>query len=261
MVDAVETGSADGRFCGVFAAAMMWDVTQSHFDPRYQGAGQARPGRKGAQVPEWFGRVHTQAFAVAVMLGLLEEAPQQTPGDYLRALTMDADAMPGYLAATFRNGSVALPRMTEAFVSVSDHYGRLPSERSLFLPPPCYVRATQSLGRRGYTGCVGDHYRWTDQVGPHMQAATLWNEQLQPYPTPHREAEDAEAELAWRTMPDTIRRTCFGPGWFDRFAFIRILALSWYGGTWHPFRQPDAFELSGQVTLAKRIKELVDEAG
>ena len=251
MAKVVAIGSADGRLCGELAAAMALQLTQH----------DTRPGRKGSTFLDVAAGAFERAEEVLLALGLLQPvAPEQAGPDRVPyAFAMDAREMPDFLARTVPNGDARVARTIEAFVGLACDTGGLTDQRIPFAAPALYLGAMQALTRMGYAERVGDQYRWTDLIGPAMRAGFFWNEQLQSGSTLHLAEEAAEAEAAWRTMPDTIRQTYFSARPVPFIAFARVLSLSWRDGQWHPFKNEDRMDRSGAFALARRIIKYADE--
>lgn len=254
MAEVIEFGSEDGRLCGELAAAVVRYVTQ--------GDKHAGPGRKGSTFFHGFAGDFEAAHEALVGLGVFVRVPEENKPDGSAsrpfAFTMDADEIPHFLTVAIENGDPRLAGMLDAFVGIACRYDGLSDERSLFRPPVTYLKAMWALARSGYAERVGDQYRWTNLIAPAMRAAFLWDEELQSYSALSRDEEEAEAEAAWRTMPETIRHTYFSSRPIDLIAFARILAVSWKDGKWHPFKSDDRVTLVGQIALAKRISKCAD---
>jgi hypothetical protein len=172
------------------------------------------------------------------------------------ALTMDMEAMPEFLTRSMANDDPRFAPMLDSYLGVAAGFGGLSTERTPFLPPPAHVEPVRALARRGYAEIVGDQYRWTDLIGPAMRQAGFWDDALRSYTTLHLEAEVAEAEAAWRSMPDTIRHRLFERQPAKVGNLVRELALRWKGGEWHPAKKDQSVTLTGQMALADRIIEI-----
>ena len=168
--------------------------------------------------------------------------------------TVDAAEMPNFLAGSVDEADERMEELLAAFLRVACGYDGLSDERDCFTPPPTFAIVMQHLVGSGYAVRDGSLFRWTERVTPAMRSAGLWNEagqSLQLLATAEREAE---ADLAWRTMPDTLRESIQSSriGFFE---LVKVLALSWRDGAWHEFKRDSYFELAGQVTLARALIE------
>jgi hypothetical protein len=226
MVGIMKRGSSDGRLCGELAAALARRVTIL----------DERQGSKGAA----FYHDSTSAFeattAVLTKFGLLEPvADDERPGETwycLHALTMDADDMPNSLARTVPDGDDRLFDLLVAFLKVFCQYDSLSDRRTLFSPPRFLLPAMRHLARLGYAATTADQFRWTELVEPAMQAALVWDENSVGFADARRQKVEAEAKLAWRTMPETIRSGYFSTRPLNRLVIVTLVRQCWNGEVW-----------------------------
>ena len=220
------------------------------------------PGRRSSS----FSAVGGSAFEMATRslcafelaeASLPPKASELQVGHY--RLTVDADAMPEFLNTRVEPDDWRVPDLLASFVCTCCVHDFLSDDRSWFVPKSGHEAALESLAYLGHAQKVDSRYRWTDRLGPIMQANGLWNSRLQSLAALERDAITCEAELAWRTMPESIRRRYFTSRPIDMLAFTRLVALSWREGEWHRICKPDAFWTGrDQVPLAYRIVELAD---
>ncbi|MBD8904961.1 hypothetical protein MBTS_22450 [Methylobacterium bullatum] len=173
----------------------------------------------------------------------------------LHQLTMDADDMPDFLARMVSHGDTRLPELLEAFVVVFCECDSLPDGREAFSSPDNLLSSMKALTRTGFAERVGDQFRWTSQIAPTMRALSLWDENRASLSDASAKAFEANARLAWQTMPEPMKMALLS----DKIGFIqfaKILALGWKEGGWVSYRLDDQFELKGEITLARRILEL-----
>jgi hypothetical protein len=243
MATIVDLGTAEGRLCGELAAAVAHHV--ANLDP------VTGVVRKGARTLEdGSGTEVDAANAVLEALGVAIRDPEAA--GRVR-LTMDAADMPDALAAAVREDDPRLPALLETFLAIAAGQDDLSDDRAPFTPPDHYLAAMRALARLGYAERTGDSYYWTDRIGPAMRAADLWDEDLQSVAVAARAALIAEADAAWRSMPDTIRRSHFGPRPASFMDVVRVLARSWKGGRWHPYRADARVGLAGHLDLARQL--------
>lgn len=252
MATVTRLGSADGRLCGVLAAAIAHWVTRP--------AKNAEPGRTGAEFYHCSMSSFEHATVVLRDLGVLEPLPRaDKPNETWyceHALTIDADAMPDHLADRIGDGDARLAHVIECFVGLACDVGEMSDERAAFVPPACFRDAMQALSRAGYADRTGDGYRWTDKIGPAMQANYLWDEKLRSHSTLARDSTAAEAEFAWRTMPETIRNAYFSHRPVTLFDLTKVVARCWRDEKWQPHAGGDSMRVGEAKQLAERLIEI-----
>jgi hypothetical protein len=207
--------------------------------------------RKGARTLDDVGGSEVCA-ANAVLESLGVAARDHDAAGRVRLL-MDAADMPDALAPAIRDGDPRLPMLLETFLAVAVGQDGLSDERAPFTPPDHYLAAMRALARLGYAERIGDGYRWKDRIAPAMCAVELWDESLQSKAATARAALIAEADAAWRSMPDTIRRSHFGPRPAAFMDVVRVLARSWKGGRWHAYTVDQKVGLAGHLDLARQL--------
>jgi hypothetical protein len=155
-------GSCEGRFCGVLAAAIARLVTASG-----KGAGA---GRAGAVFR------HYSESGLELATRVLSRLALAIPAGGGVALAMDAEAMPSFLATRVGLRDPRLEETVAAFIAVACYYGDLPDERTPFRAPAALAEAMRALAPHGDGEACGDHYRWTERIGPAMRACYLWTD-------------------------------------------------------------------------------------
>lgn len=252
MVAVVALGSAPGRLCGELAAAIACHLTRSDHE--------AGPGAEGATYYHESMAAFEEATRVLKGLGLAAPVPRADKPDedwYCRhALTMDAEAMPGALASAGIDGDVALQAVLGSFLTLGCGHDRLSSERTPFTPPAAYEAAMRALVRAGYAQSVGSAFRWTDKIGPAMREIEAWDENGQSLATLREQDRLAQADAAWRSMPETIRRAHFAKRPVPLVPVVEALTMSWRDGAWHPVTREAPAAPAGQIALARRLIDL-----
>lgn len=242
MTEPVELGNSGGRLHGHLAAALANHLVRL--------SGADAPAREGDTF--WHGAqsdfevAHDALEAVGVFLPRSDAG-----GGATNVFVVDAADMPDLLAAG-ETPDDAAARLREAFVRVACGYGGLSDALDWFVSPPHWRMAMNHLAREGYALRDGDRFRWTERIGPAMRSAYLWNEAGQSLGTLAQADFERDVELAWRTMPDTLREAIRS----SRIGFIelvKVLALSWKEGEWRDFNRDERVELTGQVELARAL--------
>lgn len=250
MTEPVQLGNPRGRLHGHLAAALANHLVRL--------SGSDAPARRGDTF--WHGAqsdfevAHEALEAVGVFL------PQGDAGAGAPHLfVVDAADMPDFLARSASLDDGAAARLREAFVRVACGYGGLSDGLDWFVSPPHWRMGMIHLAREGFALREGDLFRWTERIGPAMRSAYLWNEAGQSLGTLAQADFERDVELAWRTMPDTLREAIRS----SRIGFIelvKVLALSWKGGEWRDFNRDERVELTGQVELARALLQRADAA-
>lgn len=250
MADIVALGNAAGRCCGVLAASIARHVTLHDKD--------AGCGKAGAMFYHLGDSTLEAATVALVALGVLVPVPHADRPEERwlcnHRLTMDADAMPDFLARTLEPGDGRIERTVAVFVSIACVYYGLSDRRDVFDVPDAYRREMDALIRLGYATAEGFRVRWTDKVAPAMCEAYLWDGNFQSRAAAEEEERQAEAEAAWRTMPEPIRDRFFRRQPEPFMEFVKLLCRCWDGETrtWHsPHDGP--IVLSGEKRLAETI--------
>ncbi len=255
MAQTIILGHPDGRLCGEMAASVAAFLTKS--------TEVSAPGCNGAQFYHWYTSSFEKAVVVLLALGVITpRPPEERPHETFHCwheLTLDCEAMPDFLARKGGPGAELFGQTLSMFIDVGCNYTELSEERSPFAPPAMFARAMSGLARRGYAEHTNGEYFWTDKIGPVMQGNWLWDDNLCSYKTLERDETEAMAELAWRTMPVTIRNAHFSKRPVELPRFIRTLNRCWKDGKWHPTSQEDSVGMpSGGINLARRIIEIAD---
>ena len=245
MSNITELGSLHGRLCGELAAALARRVTKS--------------GHVGESFYHDSDTAHEETVGALTKFGLLSPVPRDDmPGETwfcFHALTMDANDMPDALARTVSDNDARLPELLTAYLLIFGHYDALPDHRDFFLPPDYLAPSVKMLARAGFADRSEDQFRWTDQIGTAMQAASLWDEDGASFEEGREHDLEESAHLAWATMPETLKRAVLS-GNIGFMTFVKTLALSWRGKEWRPYKLDDPFELQGEIQLAQRILEI-----
>ena len=253
MADVTQFGSSDGRLSGELAAALARRVTA-----KAQGAEQ--PGARGAAFYHDSMSALEATTEVLTKFGLLEPVPRaDMPGETwycLHALTMDANDVPNFLAGTVPQGDDRLFDLLVAFLQVFCHYDDL-SERHLpFLPPEYLLASMSMLVRSGYAERIGNEFRWATLIGPAMRAAYVWDENSVSFAETEQRELDAEATLAWQTIPESIQAAHFSERPLNKLVVAKLLQQCWNGEVWTP--PSGKYEITNQFQLADRIMRLAN---
>jgi hypothetical protein len=231
-----------GQLCGHMAASLATHLVKM--------SGSDGPARSGDSF--WHGCQTDFEAAQAALERIRVFLPRMdADGSTQQAFVVDAVDMPDFLGASVEQADPRIPELLEAFLRVACGYGGLSDGLDWFTSPPNWAIAMKHLAGSGYAVCDGSRFRWTERVIPAMRSAGLWNEAGQSLEQLAAAEAESEADLAWRTMPDTLRESIQS----SRIGFIelvKVLALSWKDGAWHEFKRDGYFGLSGQVALLRR---------
>ena len=245
MTTIAPIGSLEGRLCGHLAAALATFMAGC--------CGVRGDGERGLSVPyqdlsEW-----RRAAEILERLAVVARAE----GLQHPAFTLDAGEMPDHLAGAISAGDPRVAEVVEAFVTIACGYGDdiLPDERDWFDPPARYRVAMHWLARCGYAERRDDRFRWSDLVAPAMQACHGWTLRNESLTTIGRIGLQAEAERAWETMPELLRRRLLG-GRFGLIDLARALAQSWKDGGWRQHDDGAELQLTGELALARELMEM-----
>ncbi|WP_213288463.1 hypothetical protein [Bradyrhizobium sp. sGM-13] len=253
----VETDGIEGRLCGELAASIVRHLTKHSQD--------GPPRRKGATFYHDSMTAFEEATATLTKFGLLAPVPRaDKPGETwycLHALTMDADAMPEFLAGRVRKDDPRFAKMLEAYLGVVCGYGDppMPTGREPFDCREIHRNAARALAEAGYLEPVGAQYRWTDKIGPTMVAGHFWNEDFKSLAEIEERQLESESDEIVRTMPDEIVEI-FKDHADDPLSLTVVLNNLWRDGAW----QPDALlpeggyqwiapSPGGGIILARRV--------
>lgn len=252
MVALVALGSADGRLCGELAASIARYLTRSDED--------AGSGGEGASFYHESEPAFEAATRVLIGFGLAAPVRRADKPDetwYCRhALTMDSAAMPGVLASTVADGDERLPALLASFLAIVCMHDGLSSEHAPFSPAPSYAAAMRTLARAGYAQKVGSAFRWTERVAPAMREIQAWDQDGRSLVTLAERERLAQADAAWRSMPETIRKAHFKSRPVALVPVVEALTMSWRDGAWHPVTREPAPVPAGQIALARRLIDL-----
>lgn len=245
MANVTALGSLKGRLCGELAAALARRLTKS--------------GHRGDSFYHDSTSAFEAATAALTKFGVLAPVPRaDRPGEIwycLHELTIDAADMPNYLAPNIHESEIHLSELLEAFLSVFGYYDYLPDRREFFSAPEYLVSSLKMLAKTGFAERLGDQFRWTDQIGPAMQATSLWDENFISTSDADTTSFEEDARLAWQTMPELLK-VSIRSGQVTFVQFVKILALGWKEGRWVAYRLDDRATLKGETMLAQRIFEL-----
>lgn len=250
MSNVEEIGALEGRMSGHLAAGLCMFFA----GPGVNGAGQ-----KGAFIARTCPSDWMAAERALLDVGVMHLEPVENDGARTEAVfSMNAEEMPDFLAASIADGDPRVAQLIQSFVAIACGYGEpltvLSDERDWFEPPPKYAIAMKWLARYGYAERDGSALRWTDKIGPAMRAGYCWTDQNQSVQATERMEQDAECDLIWSTMPDTLKQAIKSKR-ISFFDLVKALALGWKDGEWRAFKSDDPFELTGQTTLAQLIFE------
>jgi hypothetical protein len=247
-----DIGSFEGRMCGHLAASLCLF---------FAGPGSDGAGQKGGFVARTCPSDWVAAEEALLEVGVMQVEPVGTDGAGTMAVfSMNAAEMPDFLAATIGDGDPRIAQVVQSFVAIAcGGYSKpiLSDERDWFESPPRYATAMKWLARHGYAERDGSAFRWTDKIGPAMRASYLWNDQDRSVQATELIERDAECELIWSSMPDTLKQG-IKSGRVGFFDLVKALALGWQDGRWVAYKADDSFDLSGQTVLAHRIFELAE---
>lgn len=232
-------GNPEGRLCGNLIASVARSFS----------------GGKAGNTIGNISQSYWRKFADAVAEFALAERDGMV-ATYLR----DANDMPDLLASAVEDGDSRIPRLLSAFLGVACSFGAsedacLADGREWFVPPEEYALAMQWLARTGYAERKEWSFRWTDKIAPAMRESYLWTDENQSIDAIERQSLEDDAMAAWTTMPDTMKQA-LRSGRTSFMGLVRMLALGWRDGEWHPYRADQRFDLTGQIALARRIVEI-----
>ncbi|MCE4225492.1 hypothetical protein HCU64_17195 [Methylobacterium sp. C25] len=246
-----------GRLCGELAASIARYLTQ--------GDTEAEAGSEGATYYHESEPAFEDATRILKEFGLVRPVPRDDKPDetwYCRhALTMSCETMPARLACAIPADDERIEALLSAFLAIACQHDGLSSERAPFTPPSDYRAALRALARAGYAQAVGSAYRWTDKTGPAMERIEAWDQQGRSLATLREEDRLAQADAAWRTMPETIRRAHFGKQPVRVVPVVEALTMSWRDGAWHPVTREVPAVSDGQIALARRLIDLAQGRG
>jgi hypothetical protein len=251
----VETSGFEGRLCGELAASIV-----RHLTKHSQGG---PPGCKGATFYHDSMTAFEEATGVLTKFGLLAPVPRaDKPGETwycLHALTMDADAMPEYLAGRVGKDDPRFAKMLEAYLGVVCGYGDppMPTGRAPFDCLEIHCSAARMLAEAGYLVPVGGQYRWTDKIGPTMVAGYFWNEDFDSLAEIEERQLESESDEIVRTMPDRIVQI-FRDHADDPISLTVVLCKLWRDGAWRLDALPESGNEQvtlpgGGIVLARRV--------
>lgn len=239
MSNATLIGSLQGRLAGHLAAGLANYLVQKD------------SVKKGDSFNHSFLTDFKFADSALQAIGIF--LPQkQVDGRTIPVFVVNEEEMPDFLAMHENNPNII--KLLEAFVRIACGYGYLSDRRDWFDPPQRWKAAMRYISFAGYAESRGDSFRWTDKIGPIMRSNYLWNDENQSVDTLAEIEKNAEVELAWKTMPDTLQKALRSSR-IGIFELAKILALSWKGERWHDFNQDQPFEISGQIQLASALIE------
>ncbi|MEP2101223.1 MAG: hypothetical protein ABJP02_07665 [Parasphingorhabdus sp.] len=164
-----EIGSFEGRLCGNLAAALAKLCCRN-----------GERGEKGSSVPSLDLGDFQNAQDALNDIGVMEEVARNSNYRVL-AFSMDADAMPDFLAQKTETDDKRISILIEAFIGLACGYGDalLPDVRGWFHPPVQYVQSMKWFARTGYAERKESEFRWTEKIAPAMQANYYWKQENQ----------------------------------------------------------------------------------
>ncbi|GLS43045.1 hypothetical protein [Methylobacterium brachythecii] len=230
-----------------------------------RGETEAEPGSEGSTYYHESEPAFEDATRMLKDLGLVQPIPRADKPDeswYCRhALTVPCEAMPALLACSISDDDGRIDALLSAFLAIACQHDGLSSERAPFTPPADYRAALRALARAGYAQSVGSAYRWTDKAGRAMERIEAWDQHGRSLATLREEDRLAQADAAWRTMPETIRRAHFGKQPVRIVPVVEALTMSWRDGAWHPVTREASAASDGQIALARRLIDLAQGRG
>ncbi|WP_213288464.1 hypothetical protein [Bradyrhizobium sp. sGM-13] len=244
----METGDVEGRLCGELAASIARHVTLH--------------GHKGEAFYHETTSDREAATVALTKFGLLAPVPRaDMPGEIWyceHALTMDADAMPEYLAGRVGKDDPRFAELLQAWLwVVCDSASPMSTRREPIDCLEIHRNVARALAETGYLEPVGAQYRWTDKIGPAMVAAYFWNENFESVEEiEQRELEAASDEIV-RTMPDLVVEI-FRDHPHNLLGMWVVLGKLWRDGMWRldaPSENEHDIDVPGGTVLAGRVLE------
>lgn len=252
MAEPLPLGTIEGHLCGHLAASLC------RFFAGHSG------NQKGRSIMQSCSGDWIVAEEALLAIGVMHVPPIDNDGKKeLPVFSMNAEEMPSFVTTFIFEGDPRIPQMIQAFVAIAcGGYEKHPlsDRREWFDAPPHYLIAMKWLTRLGYAERNRGTFRWTEKIAPAMRAGYLWNEEGFPFWEAEEAEQQAECELIWATMPDTLKHS-LKTGAVGLWDLVKILALGWRDGQWHTYEPDQRIELAGQVTLAQRLLELAEHAG
>jgi hypothetical protein len=220
----------------------------------------AGPGAKGAAFYHDSMSAFEATTVILTKLGLLEPVPRGDKPNEIwfcdHALTMNADEMPNALATTIAPGDGRMFDLLVAFLQIFCHYDYLSNRHGPFSPPDYLVASMSMLARSGYAERTGNEFQWTGLIGPAMRAAYVWDENSISFAETEHRKLDAEATLAWQTIPQSIQAAHFSERPLNKLMIAKLLQQCWNGEAWTA--PAGKYEITNQFELADRIVQLAN---
>ena len=216
------------------------------------GAKEAPVGRAGAEFYHYSDVLFAAATELLLDFELAMRVDRGTGWVSAHVLTQDAHQMSETAPISLDDPRV--PAILNTFVGLACLHDDLPDGQDWFQAPSIYRASLVQLSRTGYAARLGRQLRWADEIDPAMRARRVWDSRNRSYAMLERDRLSTDAELAWRTMPVTIRKRFFGAPETDVVGFLRVLSHCWDDGTWRPFQEGSRSMVFGD---AKRLADKI----
>jgi len=241
MNEPVPIGALAGCLCGHLAAAI------ANFLVGISGSESI--ARKGDTF--WHMAMTDFEFAYAALETFGVFPPQLRPdGETENAFIVDAKQMPLFLAS--HDVSDRVIETVEASVRIACGYGSLPDRVDWFDRPEQWRTAMKYIALAGYAEQAGLRYRWTIMVEPIMVAAGFWDEG-QSLNASTKNGLEANIDLAWETMPDTLRQSIRSSS-IGLIELVKVVALSCKDRHWDEFNRDQPVALcASHMSLAREL--------
>ena len=155
---------------------------------------------------------------------------------------------------------VSAVKLISSYLLVACDYGEqnsyMPTRRSPFSPQAQYKMEIEALAYHGFADRVGSEFAWNDKIGDAMRAAAFWNTDNHCRGQIEEERLEAEARLACRSMPETVRHAYFSKHPVALLPIVRLLARAWHDDRWSFDDNSERITLRGNPKLARRIVEI-----
>lgn len=167
-----------------------------------------------------------------------------------------------YATGRLAAGAPTLSKLIEIFLGLVAGYNYgIHTRRDSFSVPPDYERVFELFERCSLVERLGHEVKWTDGIAPEMRAAHAWTEDL----ISSSEAEDAEAEKMWRTMPQNLRDMIVSAGPVDVLSLVIVISQFWHKGEWRDTAldagKDEIILREASTGLARKLEEKFRESG
>jgi hypothetical protein len=90
-------------------------------------------------------------------------------------LVVDAGAMPSYAEHSLAIAAKEKQALLDAIIRYAGDAGNVPVTRRSFSAPENMLNLMRLMVRFGYAEASGSRFRWTEQIGPSMEATCFWD--------------------------------------------------------------------------------------